>query len=158
MATTSKTPSYKDLRPASAAASRAAQGSSRKKDTKPEATLRKLLWSCGYRYHKDVASLPGRPDLVFASARVAVFCDGDFWHGRDWQTRRRKLEGGHNARYWVAKIARNMERDRVATQNLEAAGWTVLRLWETDILKGPEAALERVIEAIENAPDSAELK
>lgn len=145
-----KAPSYKDLKPASPRASRAAKGSSRKKDTKPEVALRKILWARGYRYRKDVATLAGRPDVVFAAAKVAVFCDGDFWHGRDWRKRRRKLERGHNPEYWIAKIKRNMERDRANSLALQLAGWNVLRFWETDILRDPDAIADRIIAAIES--------
>jgi DNA mismatch endonuclease (patch repair protein) len=146
-----KAPTYKHLKPASAKASKAAKGSSRKKDTKPEVTLRKILWARGYRYRKDVASLPGRPDIVFASARVAVFCDGDFWHGRDWRKRRQKLLRGHNPDYWIAKIKRNMERDRRNTRELTRGGWHVLRLWETDIMKSPETCADQVLAVLEAA-------
>lgn len=148
-----KAPSYKHLKPASPKASNAARGSSRKKDTKPEVALRKILWARGCRYRKDVASLPGRPDIVFASDEVVVFCDGDFWHGRDWQRRRRKLLRGHNPDYWIAKIKRNMERDRTNNHELEKAGWRVLRLWETDIMRSPEACADQVIALLRTAKE-----
>ena len=106
-----KTPSYKYLNAASASASKAARASSKKQDTKPELRLRRALWRAGHRYRKNVATLPGKPDIVFVRARLAVFCDGDFWHGRNWPERKAKLEQGHNPGYWVAKIERNMERD-----------------------------------------------
>ena len=143
-----KAPSYRHLKPASPKASKAARGSSRKKDTKPEVALRKILWARGCRYRKDVASLPGRPDIVFPGAKVTVFCDGDFWHGRDWRHRRRKLLRGHNPEYWIAKIKRNMDRDRRNNRKLEQAGWCVLRFWETDILRSPEACADEVIDAL----------
>ena len=146
-----KAPSYEHLTPASPKASKAARGASRKKDTKPEIALRKILWARGYRYRKDVAALPGRPDVVFAGAKVAVFCDGDFWHGRDWRKRRRKLERGHNPEYWIAKIKRNVERDRNNNRELEQAGWFVLRFWEADILRDPEAIADQVVAAIESS-------
>jgi len=97
--------------------------------------LRSHLWRLGCRYRIDVSNLPGRPDIVFPKARLVVFCDGDFWHGRRWAERRRKLRTGHNADYWVRKIGRNIERDRQNTALLEKAGWTVLRFWEGDILR-----------------------
>src|SRR6478672_1465494 len=87
-------PSYKGLRPASPRASAAARGSSKKADTRCELMLRRSLWVAGCRYRKNVPELPGRPDIVFPGAKVAVFCDGDFWHGRDWETRRQKLSRG----------------------------------------------------------------
>src|SRR5262245_12485941 len=92
-------PSYKGLRPASARASQAARGNSKKKDTRCEVTLRRALWAAGCRYRKNVPGLPGRPDVVFLGPKVTVFCDGDFWHGRDWESRRQKLRRGTNADY-----------------------------------------------------------
>lgn len=125
--------SYKGRKPASARASAAARGSSKKTDTACEQVLRSFLWGAGLRFRKNVSSLPGHPDIVFPKARVAVFCDGDFWHGRDWETRSQKLKAGSNAEYWLAKIQRNIERDRETTARLESMGWKVLRFWETEI-------------------------
>jgi DNA mismatch endonuclease, patch repair protein len=88
------------------------------------------------RYRLDYP-LPGRPDIVFPTARVAVFCDGDFWHGRNWAERRRRLERGSNADYWVKKIAANRARDARYNRALKELGWTVVRFWETDILADP---------------------
>lgn len=110
--------------------------------------LRKALWAAGLRYRKDFGALPGRPDIVFGSARVVVFCDGDFWHGRHWVERKRKLTGGANADYWVTKIERNMARDRERTDALERDGWMVFRLWETDILRDPAGVAGVVHEAV----------
>lgn len=77
---------------------------------------------------------------MFVRARLAVFVDGDFWHGRDWVARVPKLVRGANASYWLAKIATNMERDRRKTAELEAMGWRVVRVWETDVLADVAAA------------------
>jgi DNA mismatch endonuclease (patch repair protein) len=79
---------------------------------------------------------------------VAVFCDGDFWHGRDLDIRLAKLARGHNAPYWVAKVQRNAERDRVQTEQLEAAGWLVLRFWENDIIRGIDAIADAIANAV----------
>src|SRR5947209_1948897 len=95
-----RAPSFKGLRPASEAASRAKRAT-RKRDTRPELLLRRALGAAGGRYHTHVTGLPGSPDLVFKRARLAVFCDGDFWHGRDWPALRAKLLRRHNADYWV---------------------------------------------------------
>src|ERR1700689_3766304 len=103
--------SYKGLLPASEHATAAARGSSCKSKTRCELLLRRTLKSRGLRYRVDVADLPGRPDIVFVNARVAVFCDGDFWHGRDLAARQAKLARGHNPAYWLAKIRGNVERD-----------------------------------------------
>ena len=91
------------------------------------------MWRLGFRYRVDAARLPGRPDVVFSRARVLVFVDGDFWHGRHLATRIRKLAAGHNAQYWVEKIRANVERDRRQNAQLRALGWVVLRFWESDI-------------------------
>ncbi|MBI5617507.1 MAG: very short patch repair endonuclease [Gammaproteobacteria bacterium] len=106
-----KTPSFAGFSPSSPASSRAMRGN-RKRDTKPEMLLRRALWRAGYRYRLHVSGLPGRPDLVFPRARVAVFCDGDFWHGRDWLVLREKLERRANPGYWIPKIEMNIRRDR----------------------------------------------
>lgn len=140
-------PSFKGLRAASEAASRAKRAN-RKKDTAHEVLLRKAVWRLGLRYRKHVTGLAGNPDLAFAAARVVVFCDGDFWHGRDWPRLREQLERRHNAAYWIAKITRNMERDREQTALLEGQGWLVLRLWETDVKRDLDAAAGRISETV----------
>jgi DNA mismatch endonuclease (patch repair protein) len=124
--------SYAGLRPASPRATKAARSSSRKQDTRCELLLRKQLAARHLRYRIN-AELVGRPDIVFHASRVVVFCDGDYWHGRDIEHRLAKLKTGHNAAYWVAKITSNVERDRRVTAALEDEGWLVLRFWETDI-------------------------
>ena len=149
-------PSYAGLTPASPTSTAAARGASKKKNTKCELVLRKRLWAAGLRYRVDERDLPGRPDVLFAGPRVAVFCDGDFWHGRELQARLSKLGAGHNSAYWTAKIKRNVERDLRNTAALEADGWIVIRLWETDILKHPERATERVIEAVKGRRGGAQ--
>jgi DNA mismatch endonuclease (patch repair protein) len=87
--------------------------------------------------------------VVFAAARVVVFCDGDFWHGRDWPVLVRKLKQGANPQYWAAKIVANRKRDGRINGELTEAGWRVIRLWEGDILKNPAGAAARVRRAVE---------
>ena len=147
--TTQKTPSYAGLRPASEAASRAKRAN-RSEDTAHEVLLRKGLWRIGLRYRKHVAGLPGKPDLAFVSARVVVFCDGDFWHGRDWKRLRRHLSKRHNAAYWIAKIARNRQRDAENTKRLDEHGWLVIRLWETEVKQDPGAAAQKIKEVVQS--------
>jgi DNA mismatch endonuclease (patch repair protein) len=124
---------YAGLAPASPRATAAARGASRKRDTRPEIALRRAVFARGLRYRCAADDLPGRPDIVFRRAGVVVFSDGDFWHGRDLATRLVKLEGGHNAPYWVAKIQGNVARDRRTDAALAESGWTVIRFWERDI-------------------------
>src|SRR6185436_17209041 len=113
--------------------------------TKPELAIREALWRRGHRYRVNVRQIPGTPDIVFKSLRVVIFCDGDFWHGRNWSKRRLKLATGSNAEYWLAKISSNMARDRRTTRLLETAGWTVLRFWETDVIEH----LPKIVRTIE---------
>lgn len=142
-------PSFRGRSSASPKASAAARGSSKKRDTRCEVALRKSLHGMGLRFRKDVADLPGRPDVVFRGSRVVVFCDGDFWHGRHWNERKRKLAVGSNADYWTAKIERNMARDRERTEQLMQMGWFVIRIWEKDILEAPEAMAGRVAAVVQ---------
>ncbi|MCA9591050.1 MAG: very short patch repair endonuclease [Myxococcales bacterium] len=139
---------FDGLAPASPRSSRAARGASRKRDTTCELALRRHLTLLGLRYRLAPKDLPGKPDIVFRGPHVAVFCDGDFWHGRAIEERIKRLAAGHNAPYWVAKIRGNVERDRRFTEQLEAEGWLVIRLWETDILRDPVAAAEVVRRAV----------
>lgn len=136
-------PRFKGCEPASQTSSRT-KSANRKTGSKHEEVLCKRLWSKGLRYHRNHRGLPGTPDIVFTQAGLAIFCDGDFWHGRDWEDRRAKLVNGRNATYWIAKLERNRERATEVNQQLRAAGWTVLRLWETDILKDPEGTADLV--------------
>jgi DNA mismatch endonuclease, patch repair protein len=155
--TRSKNPSYAGLTPASANASRAKRAN-RKTNTRHEIALRRAVWKLGLRYRKHVSELPGNPDLVFARARVAVFCDGDFWHGRNWLQLRSQLQRCHNGSYWIAKIARNRERDRENSALLESSGWLVMHLWETDIRKEPTVAALLIRDAIKARTGNVEKK
>jgi DNA mismatch endonuclease (patch repair protein) len=115
----------------------------RSRDTLPELTVRRLCHALGLRYRKHVGSLPGRPDLVFSRARVAVFVDGDFWHGRRFSQWNGKL-----APYWSKKIERNIRRDARSFRQLRRMGWTVIRLWEHDIYADPVTCIDRVEVAV----------
>jgi DNA mismatch endonuclease (patch repair protein) len=138
-----KGPSFVGLKPASDASS-AAKRMNRSADTVHEKLLRRTLWKRGLRYRKNVATLPGKPDIVFASARVAVFCDGDFWHGRNWKQLSKQLQTRANAKYWCQKIRANITRDRRTTRLLETQEWLVVRLWEGDIVADPEGAASKI--------------
>jgi DNA mismatch endonuclease (patch repair protein) len=138
-----KVPRYSNFTPASEMASKIKQRN-RSRDTRSEVLLRKELWRRGLRYRIHSPDIPGKPDIVFRKARVVVFCDGDFWHGRRWLQRRQKLAIGANAPYWIAKIGANIARDRRNTRILRAAGWTVVRVWETEVLRDLTRVAERV--------------
>jgi DNA mismatch endonuclease (patch repair protein) len=96
--------------------------------------------------------LPGKPDLVFTKYRLVVFCDGDFWHGRNLERRLSKLSGGHNADYWTKKLLSNVARDAKNNLELRMLGWRIVRLWEKDILRDPEAAAQLVIDSLDDVP------
>jgi DNA mismatch endonuclease, patch repair protein len=125
-------PSFRGYAPASKISSQT-KSHNRSTNSSPEMSLRRALTSMGARYRLHASDLPGKPDLVFRRARLAIFVDGDFWHGRDWPKRRRKLQHGANPSYWVAKIAANRSRDRRHNRRLQSLGWAVVRLWESDI-------------------------
>ena len=97
------------------------------KDSAIELALRKELWSRGLRYRKNVKSVCGKPDIAFIGKKIAVFCDSEFWHGYDWEERKKDFKS--HQEFWIPKIERNMERDREVTERLESEGWTVLRFW-----------------------------
>ena len=121
----------------------------RGKDTAIERALRQELRRRGLHYRKNVRTLPGRPDVAFAQYKVAVFCDGEFWHGRDWA--RRKEDFRNNKAFWVAKIERNRARDRRVNAELRAKGWRVLRFWERDIQRDVRAVGAKVEAALVDA-------
>ena len=115
------------------------------KDTSIELLLRKALWKKGYRYRKNYTKLPGKPDIVLTKYKIAIFCDGEFFHGKDWIINKERIERGNNSQYWIKKISRNMERDKENEQDLFFQGWTVIRFWGKDIKKDVEECI-RVIE------------
>jgi len=106
------------------------------KNTKVERVLGKEMWSLGLRYRKYY-KLIGKPDFVFICAKVVVFCDGDFWHGRDFTTMVKNGRFDNNPGYWIPKMIKTQERDKRITLELEKSGWFVIRLWETDVLENP---------------------
>ena len=113
-------------------------------DTKPEMLIRKALFRDGFRYRVHYKALPGKPDVVFTRVKLAVFIDGDFWHGHNWAIRNYGSLEDELQRYspfWQEKIRRNVERDRATTESLESMGWVVMRLWESDIEKDLEGNL-----------------
>ena len=117
----------------------------RSKDTTIELRLRKALWHSGYRYRKNYKALPGSPDIVLTKYKIAVFCDSEFFHGKDWEILKPRLEKGSNPDYWVKKIERNRSRDCENDKKLLVLGYTVIHFWGKDILRHTDECL-RVIE------------
>jgi DNA mismatch endonuclease, patch repair protein len=120
----------------------------RSRDTGPELLLRRALHRRGLRYRLRYR-LPGQPDLVFPTARLAVFVDGDFWHGNTWRLRGASSPEEYyasmtNAKFWQAKISRNIERDQTVNRRLQEDGWRVMRIWESDLRDGLEQSAEMI--------------
>jgi DNA mismatch endonuclease, patch repair protein len=120
------------------------------KDTGPERVMDRLLRRSRKKFETHALDLPGRPDFVFRRAKVAVFVDGDFWHGWRFPTWRLKLSEG-----WEAKISANRRRDVRNHARLRRSGWTVIRVWEHQIKRDPEACLRRVLVATSRRPGGA---
>ena len=117
----------------------------RSNNTKIEIILRKALWHRGYRYRINYKKLPGKPDIVLTKYKIAIFCDGEFFHGKDWEVLKPRLEKGDNGSFWISKISRNRERDDEINKKLLFMGWTVIRFWGNDIKKNTDECI-RVIE------------
>lgn len=117
------------------------------KNTRPEIALRKALWHRGLRYRVNYKDLPGKPDIVFKRAKVAVFCDGDYWHGHNWALRGLKdldEELSGYSEFWTNKIRCNIQRNEEVNQQLAELGWKVVRIWESDIKNDVEQCAKEV--------------
>ena len=101
------------------------------KDSKIEILLRKELWNRGLRYRKNVKKILGKPDLAFIGKKIAIFCDSEFWHGYDWENRKKDFKSHQD--FWIPKIERNIARDKEVTEMLQQQGWIVLRFWGKEI-------------------------
>ena len=115
--------------------------------TKSELVLAKAMWALGLRYRKNSGSIFGKPDFSFKKYKVAVFVDGEFWHGKDWERKKAEIKG--NREFWITKIERNIRRDMEVTGRLKAEGWTVLRFWSNDVVKNAGCHAEKVKEIIQ---------
>jgi DNA mismatch endonuclease, patch repair protein len=123
----------------------------RAKDTGPELSLRRELFSRGVRgWRCHPKSVPGKPDVAFTRRQVAVFVDGCFWHGHP-----NYFTPGKSGAYWDAKIARTQERDRLANEALASIGWRVLRFWDFEVENELDLCVKTVIEALEASSPAA---
>lgn len=118
------------------------------RDTKIEIILRKTLWHKGIRYRKNFKELPGSPDIAITKYKIAIFCDGEFFHGKDWEVLKPRLQRGANSEFWISKISRNKERDDEINKKLLFMGWTVIRFWGDEIQKHPDECVKVIEEAI----------
>lgn len=132
----------------------------RSRDSTAELAVRTRLWANGLRYRLH-AKLPGKPDIVFPRQKIAVFIDGDLWHGNSWRVRGLpsiEAQFPNRTEWWVAKIRRNMERDQSVNDQLRAAGWTVLRYWESDALADPNGIARQIIADVRGTPSEVFLQ
>ena len=120
----------------------------RAKDTRIEVRLRKSLWNKGYRYRKNYDRLPGKPDIVLTKYKIAIFCDSEFFHGKDWEVLKPRLEKSNNSQYWINKISQNIKRDDEVNKQLIFQGWTVIRFWGKNIQKNIDECVKVVEEAV----------
>lgn len=112
------------------------------KDSKIEIALRSALWSKGYRYRKNYTKLEGKPDIVIPKYKLAIFCDSEFWHGYNWNTRKHDIKS--NKDFWIKKIEGNIKRDEYVNKILQDQGWKVIRLWGKDIQKNMDECLLKI--------------
>lgn len=117
-------------------------------NTKPEIALRKALWALNVRYRINDKTLPGKPDISVKKHKLAIFIDGEFWHGHNWEEKKGKIKA--NTAYWIPKIERNMQRDVQATLDLEKMGYTVFRFWEKQVKKDLEGCVSEILNYIQS--------
>ena len=110
--------------------------------------LRKALFAKGIGYRKNYRKLLGKPDIVLIKYKIAIFCDGEFFHGKDWEVLKLKLQNSNNSEFWINKISKNIERDDEVNKKLLFMGWTVIRFWGSDIKKRTDECVRVIEEAI----------
>lgn len=118
----------------------------RSKNTKIEVILGKAMWSRGIRYRKNSKNVFGRPDFSIKKYKIAIFCDSEFFHGKDWEISKNRIKT--NREFWHKKIESNMRRDEIVNSTLEEQGWTVIRFWGNEIKKNLNNCLKIIEKAI----------
>lgn len=119
----------------------------RSKGAKPEKLLKKALWQAGVRYKSPKKPLPGKPDISLKKYKLVIFVDGSFWHGYDWERRKESIHS--NREFWIAKIERNLQRDREVNAYYRSKGWTVLRFWDFEIKNELGACLKSTLDQLQ---------
>lgn len=128
----------------------------RGKNTSIEVILSHALWHRGLRFRKNSPHVYGHPDISVKKYKVAIFCDGDFWHGYDWENRRDEIKS--NRDYWIPKIERNMQKDIEVNHVLTAMGYTVIRIWEHEIRKDVNDVADMIMNIIEEKKENLRMK
>lgn len=113
-----------------------------------EKILARALWAKGFRYRKNVKTLVGKPDFVIKKYNIVIFCDSEFWHGKDWGKTVKRI--GTNKKYWHSKIERNIKRDKKVNSQLRKEGWTIVRFWGKNIIKNTEKCIAKVEKTIKS--------
>lgn len=116
------------------------------KGTKIEELLGKALWSKGLRYRKNNKGVFGKPDFTFKKYKIAIFCDSEYFHGKDWETQKHRIKT--NTEFWHKKIERNIGRDKLVNDTLLKNGWQVIRFWGEEIKKNPDLCVLKIEQAI----------
>lgn len=112
------------------------------KGSKIETLLAKKLWSLGLRYRKNCKKIFGKPDFVFISLKIAIFCDSEFWHGKNWEIKKHEIKS--NQDFWYKKIEQNIKRDQKVNEELSKNGWTILRFWGKEIEKTLDFCIDKI--------------
>ena len=120
----------------------------RSKDTQIEIILRKALWSNGIRYRKNYSKIPGKPDIAITKYKIAIFCDSEFFHGKNWEVQKLRLAKGDNGEFWINKISKNIIHDEEINKKLWFMGWIVIRFWGEEIKKNTNECIKVIKEAI----------
>jgi len=110
--------------------------------TKPEIAFKKALRKGNIRYRSCKKKLPGKPDIILFQKKIAIFIDGEFWHGYKWKEKKKRIRVHRD--YWIPKIEKTIKRDKINTLKLKNMGWTVLRFWEHDIKKNIQKCIRRI--------------
>lgn len=118
------------------------------KGTKIEELLGKALWSKGLRYRKNNKGVFGKPDFTFKKYKIAIFCDSEYFHGKDWETQKLRIKT--NTEFWHKKIEGNIERDKLVNETLLKNGWQVIRFWGEEIKKNLDLCVLKIEQAIED--------
>lgn len=121
----------------------------RSRDTKPELLLRKALWAKGVRFRIHCKDIPGKPDISIKKYKLAIFVDGEFWHGKDWEKAKDQIKS--NRGFWIPKIERNMQKDRMNNVLLQEMGYVIFRFWSETVLKDLNSCVNQVLLYIEAA-------
>ena len=111
-----------------------------------ETILAKELWKVGFRYWKNYKRLPGSPDIAIKKYKIAIFVDGEFWHGKDWEQKKPRLK--RNRDYWIEKIEENIKRDIRVDAELRGMGWIPIHFWTKEIEKDMEGCIKTIKEVI----------